>query len=188
MRLVHFRPSKRHSPRRRSKSRSRARRPSRRRSYRRNPSRSGGKGLALRGMLSPSNFAQIAAVTVGLVGGAKVGGIIYDKVFTNGGMSSFRKFAGLATFALGVFAASKTRNALAQKAAVGVSAAGVYDLIAQNLPSAGLKPVSGDTIDMNGIDLVGEGGDSVYAGGDTIDVSGNMTELVGDDDSDRIYG
>jgi len=188
MRLVHFRPSKRHSARRRSKSRGRARRPSKRRSYRRNPSRAGGKGLALRSVLSPSNFAQIAAVTVGFVGGAKVGGIIYDKAFSSGALSGFRRFAGFVTFALGAFAASKTKNGLAQKAAAGMSAAGVYDLIAQNLPSAGLKPVSGDTIDMNGIDLVGEGNDSVYAGGDTIDVSGNMTELVGDDDSDRIYG
>lgn len=187
MRLVHFRPSKRHSKSRRHKSRAR-RSHSKRRSYRRNPSRSGGKGMALRNVLSPSNFAQIAAVTIGFVGGAKVGGMIYDKAFTSGALSGFRRFAGFVTFALGAFAASKTKNGLAQKAAAGMSAAGVYDLIAQNLPSAGLKPVSGDTIDMNGIDLVGEGSDSVYAGGDTIDVSGNMTELVGDDDSDRIYG
>lgn len=186
MRLVHFRPSKRHSARRRSKGRAR-RSPSRRRSYRRNPSRGGGRGLALRSVLSPSNFMQIAAVTVGFVGGAKVGGIIYDKAFATGALSGFRRFAGLVTFALGAFAASKTKNGLAQKAAAGMSAAGVYDLIAQNLPSAGLKPVSGDTIDMNGIDLVGDS-DSIYAGGDSIDVSGNMTELVGDDDSDRIYG
>lgn len=187
MRLVHFRPSKRHAVKRRHKSRVR-RTSSKRRSYRRNPSRSGGsRGMALGKILSPSNFMQIGAVTVGFVAGAKVGGMIYDKAFATGALSGFRRFAGLVTFALGAFAASKTKNGLAQKAAAGMSAAGVYDLIAQNLPSAGLKPVSGDTIDMNGIDLVGDN-DSVYAGGDSIDVSGNMTELVGDDDSDRIYG
>lgn len=188
MRLVHFRPSKRHSIRRRSRSKSRSRRVSKRRSYRRNPAMAVRRsGFGLKSVLSPSNFMQIASVTVGFVAGAKVGGMIYDKAFATGPMAAFRKFAGLVTFALGAFAASKTKNALAQKAAAGMSAAGVYDLIAQNLPSAGLKPVSGDTIDMNGIDLVGDD-TNVYAGGDTIDVSGNMTELVGDDDSDRIYG
>jgi hypothetical protein len=187
MRLVHFRPSKRHSK-KRHKRNPRHRSHSKRRSYRRNPSRSGSsRGMALRNVLSPSNFLQIGSVTLGFVAGAKVGGMIYDKAFATGALSGFRRFAGLVTFALGAFAASKTKNGLAQKAAAGMSAAGVYDLIAQNLPSAGLKPVSGDTIDMNGIDLVGDDS-GVYAGGDSIDVSGNMTELVGDDDSDRIYG
>ena len=75
---------------------------------------------------------------------------------------------------------------MVKKAAAGMSAAGVYDLIAQNFSAAGLKPVSGDTIDMNGIDLVGDT-DSVYAG-DTIDVSGDMTELVGDEEAnDGVY-
>lgn len=171
MRLVHFRPSKRHS--RRGKSRRHASRRRSHRRYRRNPSRGGG---ALRTVLSPSNFIQITAVTVGFIGGAKVGGMIYDKVVP----SSMRRFAGLATFALGAFAASKVKNDMVKKAAAGMSAAGVYDLIAQNFSAAGLKPVSGDTIDMNGIDLVGDDG-RVYAG-DTIDVSGDMTELVGDDE------
>lgn len=181
MRLVHFRPSKRHSKRSTSR-RAKARRPSKRRSYRRNPSRSMSRGGgALRSVLSPSNFIQITAVTVGFIGGAKVGAMIYDKVVP----ASLRKFAGLVTFALGAFGASKLKNDMAKKAMAGMSASGIYDLISQNLPSAGLKPVSGDTIDMNGIDLVGD--DGVYAGGDTIDVSGNMTELVGDDESDRIY-
>ena len=76
MRLVHFRPSKRHS-RRRGKARHSKRRSSRR--YRRNPSRG---GSALRTVLSPSNFMQITAVTVGFIGGAKAGGMIYDKVVT----------------------------------------------------------------------------------------------------------
>lgn len=182
MRLVHFRPSKRHSK-RRTHRRAKAHRSSKRRSYRRNPSRSGGsRGASLKSVLSPSNFIQVTSVAVGFVGGAKLGGMIYDKVVP----ASMRKFAGLVTFALGAFASAKMKNDMAKKAAVGLSVAGIYDLIAQNLPSAGLKPVSGDTIDMNGIDLVGD--DGVYAGGDTIDVSGNMTELVGDDDGDRIYG
>jgi len=176
MRLVHFRPSKRHS-RRRGKSRSSKRRTTRR--YRRNPSRGGG---ALRTVLSPSNFMQITAVTVGFIGGAKVGGMIYDKAVP----ASMRRFAGLVTFALGAFAASKVKNDMVKKAAAGMSAAGVYDLIAQNFSAAGLKPVSGDTIDMNGIDLVGDN-DRVYAG-DTIDVSGDMTELVGDEEAnDGVY-
>ncbi len=185
MRLVHFRPSKRHSARRGKsrKGRSNPRRSSRRK-YRRNPS--GGARRSLKTILSPSNFMQIASVTVGFVGGAKIGGMIYDKVFSTGALSTFRRFAGFATFALGAFAASKTKNGLAQKAAAGMSAAGVYDLIAQNLPSAGLKPVSGDTISMHGnVELVGDD-DRSYAG-DSIDVSGDMTELVGDDGGDRIY-
>jgi len=170
MRLVHFRPSKRHS-RRKGKARHSKRRSSRR--YRRNPSRG---GSALRTVLSPSNFMQITAVTVGFIGGAKAGGMIYDKVVP----ASMRRFAGLVTFALGAFAASKVKNDMVKKAAAGMSAAGVYDLIAQNFSAAGLKPVSGDTIDMNGIDLVGD--DSRVYAGDTIDVSGDMTELVGDDE------
>lgn len=181
MRLVHFRPSKRHAPRR---SKAHRKNPSRksRRSYRRNPS------PTLKAMLSPSNFLQIGAVTVGFVGGAKIGGMIYDKAFSTGALSGFRRFAGLVTFAIGVFGASKTKNALGQKAAAGMSAAGIYDLIAQNLPSAGLKPVSGDTISMRGnVDLVGDDDMRTYAG-DTIDVSGDMTELVGDDaDHDGVY-
>jgi len=176
MRLVHFRPSKRHS-RRRGKSRSSKRRTTRR--YRRNPSRGGG---ALRTVLSPSNFMQITAVTVGFIGGAKAGGMIYDKAVP----ASMRRFAGLVTFALGAFAASKVKNDMVKKAAAGMSAAGVYDLIAQNFSAAGLKPVSGDTIDMQGIDLVGDN-DRVYAG-DSIDVSGDMTELVGDEEAnDGVY-
>ncbi len=175
MRLVHFRPSKRHSK-RRSKARRHTKRRVSRRGYRRNPSRSSRGGSALRTVLSPSNFMQITAVTVGFIGGAKAGGMIYDKAVP----ASMRRFAGLITFALGAFAASKVKNDMVKKAAAGMSAAGVYDLIAQNFSAAGLKPVSGDTIDMNGIDLVGES-DRVYAG-DTIDVSGDMTELVGDDE------
>lgn len=174
MRLVHFRPSKRHT--KRSKGRNSRRGKSRgRRGYRRNPSGGG----ALRSVLSPSNFMQITAVTVGFIGGAKAGGMLYDKVVP----ASMRRFAGLVTFALGAFAASKVKNDMVKKAAAGMSAAGVYDLIAQNFSAAGLKPVSGDTIDMNGIDLVGD--DSRVYAGDTIDVSGDMTELVGDDEGEN---
>lgn len=182
MRLVHFHPKKRHTPARRKSSHRRnpARRKSHGRKYRHNPG-----GAALKKVLSPSNFLQIGAVTVGFVVGAKGGGMIYDKAFATGALSGVRRFAGFVTFALGAFAASATKNPLAQKAAAGVSAAGVYDLIAQNLPSAGLKPVSGDTISMRGVDLVGDD-NRVYAG-DTIDVSGDMTELVGDDEMDSVY-
>lgn len=181
MRLVHFKKSRRHKSPSRSKSRSSAKSPRR---YRRNPSAAG-----LKQILSPSNFMQIGSVTVGFVGGAKVGGMIYNKLFSGtGALAKFRRFAGLATFALGTFAAGKVKNDLAKKAAAGIAAAGIYDLIAQNVPQAGLKPVNGDSIDMNGVDLVGDGESSVYAGGgDTVDVSGDMTELVGSSD-DSIYG
>lgn len=176
MRLIHYKPKKYSR---------KARRSGKSRRFRRNPSMGG----QLRQVFAPSQFAQIGSVTVGFIAGAKGGGMIYDNVFKGAALSKVRRFAGLVTFGLGVFAASKIKNDLARKAAAGFSAAGIYDLVAQNLPAAGLKPVSGDTIDMTGnVDLVGEGGsDSVYAG-DTIDVSGNMTELVGDDDGDRIYG
>lgn len=177
MRLIHYKPKKYSRNPRRSRGRSRR--------FRRNPAIGG----QLRRVFAPSQFAQIGSVTVGFVAGAKGGGMLYDKVFSGAALSKVRRFAGLVTFGLGVFAASKVKNDLARKAAAGFSAAGIYDLIAQNLPAAGLKPVSGENIDMNGnIDLVGEGEtDRMYAG-DTIDVSGSMTELVGDDGEDRIYG
>lgn len=135
--------------------------------------------------MSPSNFIQIAAVTLGFIGGAKGGAIMYDKLFSgSSALAKVRRFAGLATFAIATFAATKIKNPTLKVATSGVAAAGIYDLIAQNFAAAGLKPVSGDVIDLEGVDLVGEG--DVYAG-DSVDVSGDMTELVGDD-SDRIYG
>lgn len=171
MRLVHFKPRRRHKV-------SRRRKTSRRR-YRRNP-------VALKKLFAPSAFVQVGSVTVGFIGGAKVGGVIYDKLFGgSGALSKFRRFAGLVTFGLGAYGATKLKGAVAQKAMAGVSAAGIYDLIAQNVPQVGLKPVSGDTIDMSGVDLVGTGDDRVYAG-DTIDVSGDMTELVGAE-NDSVY-
>lgn len=174
MRLIHFKPSRRH------KRNPHRRHGARRRSYRRNP-------VALRKLFAPSAFVQIGSITVGFVGGAKVGGMIYNKLFSGTGMlSKARRFAGLVTFGLGAWGASVLKGDMAKKAMAGVSAAGIYDLIAQNVPQAGLKPVNGDTIDMTGVDLVGED-DRVYAGGgETIDVSGDMTELVGADE-DRIY-
>lgn len=176
MRLIHFRPKKRHARKAVSKRRKAPRR------YRRNPG-----GAMLKSALSPSNFIQIASVTVGFVGGAKLGGMIYDKAFSTGALAKLRRFAGLVTFALGAIGASKVKNPMVQKAMAGVSAAGVYDLIAQNLPAAGLKPVSGENIDMSGVDLVGDGENSSVYAGESIDVSGDMTELVGDE-SESIYG
>lgn len=190
MRLISFRPrSKKRfksrkkfhliNPRRKGKRHSLKR-------YRRNPSRAA-MGKSLKSIFSPPVFMQAAYVTIGFGAGAKIGGMIYDKMFS-GSLSKLRRFAGLVTFGLGAFAASKVRQPALKTGASGVSAAGIYDLFAQNLPAAGLKPISGATIDMSGVDLVGDD-DRVYAGygGDTIDVSGDMTELVGEDSEDRIY-
>lgn len=162
--------------------------PSRHRRFRRNP------GVNFKAIMAPSNFMQIGSVAVGFVAGAKVGGMIYNKLFEGtGALAKVRRFAGLVTFVLGGAVSALIKNDLARKAGMGIAVAGVYDLIAQNAPGAGLKPVNGDTVDIAGgnrVDLVGDG---AYAqdddmDGDTINVSGDMTDLVGDDaEADRIY-
>lgn len=188
MRLFNFRSSRRrfrsNPRRRRGRSRGFRRNPSHGRRYRRNPS------VNFKRIMAPSNFVQIGSVTVGFVAGAKVGGMIYNRMFSGtGALAKVRRFAGLVTFALGGAISALVKNDLARKAGLGVAVAGVYDLIAQNAPQAGLKPVNGDTIDVNGVDLVGD--DRVYdegMDGETISVSGDMTDLVGDDaEADRIY-
>jgi hypothetical protein len=176
MRLIHFKSRKRHRRNPSRRHRGHARR------YRRNPA-------ALKQILNPTNFMQIGSVTVGFVAGAKVGGMIYNKFFGTGPGAKVRRFAGLVTFALGTFAAGKVRNDNLKKAAAGLAAAGIYDLIAQNIPQAGLKPVNGETISVRGVDLVGnDPAEDDDMEGETISVSGDMTELVGDEmDGDRIY-
>lgn len=188
MRMFHFK-SRRRNP---FKGRSRrhhggGRKRFRHRRFRRNP------GVNFKAIMAPSNFMQIGSVAVGFVAGAKVGGMIYNKLFEGtGALAKVRRFAGLVTFVLGGAVSALIKNDLARKAGMGIAVAGVYDLIAQNAPGAGLKPVNGDTVDIAGnrVDLVGDGAydQNDDLDGDTINVSGDMTDLVGDDaEADRIY-
>lgn len=140
--------------------------------YRHNPA-------SLKQIMKPQNFIDIALVTAGLVGGAKVQKMIFDtELFTTGSLKSVRSFAGLLSFIAGTAVTLSVRNNAVKKLGVGIAAAGIYDLVASNVSMLGLKPLAGDTITMG----------KDYLVGDTISVAGDMTELVGDEEQhDSVY-
>jgi hypothetical protein len=151
---------------------------SRSRRYRRNPA-------ALKAIMSKDNAMNIGGVAVGFLVGAKTAKTIYGFVPAN-----FRKFGGLLGFALGTVAAGFVKNPIAKKVAAGFAASGIYDLVAQNVKTAQGPFVAplGDTISMGDDDaLVGDDVDP-RMDGDTINMSGDMTELVGDDGDNAVYG
>lgn len=187
MRLVHFKPRHKKSHKRHGRSMSKYRRnPGRRRHYRHNPA-------ALKAILNPQSAMGIGGVAVGFIGGAKLGKMIFgSSLFTTGPLKGVRRFAGLVTFALGAFAASKVKGDAVKKVAMGVAASGVYDIFAQNIPQIGITPISGESIDVRGAgyDLVGDDPmqNDEDMEGESINVNGDMTELVGDDmEGDSIY-
>ena len=157
------------NPHRRSRGRSR---------YRRNPA-------ALKAVLSKDNAMNIGGVAVGFIAGAKGGKTIYGFLPAN-----FRKYGGLLGFAIGTIAAGFVKNAFAKKAAAGFAASGIYDLIAQNVKIQGKDFIAplGETITMGDDDaLVGDDVDP-RMDGESVDMSGDMTELVGDDGDNSVYG
>ena len=165
MRLIKFRSHRKH------------RKSNPKRHHRRNGRRHRRHNPSLKALLSPSSLMSSVAVAGGFIIGNKV-----SKMAIGYLPVSIQKFGGALIFVLGAFAASKAKGDLAKKAAAGVAASGIYNLVANMMPSL----VSGETISMNGVELVGN--DSMYAG-ETISVSGDMTELVGDgDDDSRVYG
>jgi len=179
MRLIHFKAKRhhkkaRHNPKHRSH---------KRRHYRRNP-------VSLKKILSPSVAISALALAGGFIAGNKIGGMVFAKL-----PASMRRFAGLLSLIGGGFLASKAKNQHAKSAIAGLTASGAYDLLAMNVPQLKIAALSGETIDVSGnVQLVGDS-QSVYAGdsqsvyaGETIDVSGDMTELVGDDGDDSVYG
>lgn len=145
--------------------------------HRRNPS------PKLKAILQPHNFLSIAAVAGGLVGGAKLQNMVFAMPMFP---ASVRRFGGLLTFVAGTVITLGAKKDVVKKLGMGVSAAGIYDVFAQNIPQLALKPL-GTSFDLSGKDYL-VGGNVQLVGGTTIDMAGgDMTELVGEDADDRIY-
>lgn len=143
----------------------------RRKAYRRNP-------IAIKKVISKQNLMTVATLGIGFVGGIKAHKYINNMSF----LADYRRFTGLIPFVIGTLVALKGKKQSIKNIGAGVSLAGFYDLITQNVPQLKLAPVegvdiednySGTVVDVNGqvVDLQGQ---DVVVGEDTV---------VGEDDS-----
>lgn len=134
----------------------------RRRSYRRNPALPN----ILRAFRMP-NLIDVAGVTTGFIVGVKATKFITQPVF----MQNIRRFAGFVHIAIGFVLAGMGRQAFIKRMGAGFAAAGMYDLITQNIPQLALSP-------MEGVDL--ELGQDIPPD-NTLEVVGDNMEVVGAD-------
>ena len=149
------------------------------RSYRRNP-------VAIRKAFSRDNVVSTVALTGGFIVGVKAQKYINGMEF----MARYRKFSGLVPFLLGTMVAVRGKGKAVKFAGSGVAAAGVYDLLTQNIPQLGLAPVEGVDVDYsdeyadyNGVDIDMDGSDddAMIVGDDEVIVGDDDEVVVGDD-------
>jgi hypothetical protein len=139
----------------------------RRRSYKRNPA-------VLKQAFSAQNIKTIGAIGIGFVGGIKAHKYINDI----DALAKYRKFTGVIPFILGTVIAVKGKKKLVKDAGTGLSLAGLYDLVTQNIPQLNLQTVEGVDID-----------DESYYDGTAVDLDGTVVDLEGEDyDDDLVMG
>lgn len=133
--------------------------PSRRLRRRRNPSRSGGRKLF--GFIDTNLLMSFALGGAGFVATVKFINPQLAKLAimapTAEGPSWANRLKGLAYIAASLFAIAKVKNRVVRDLAIGVGVAGAYDVIAQNIPQAGLASLSGMDYSLVGYDpMLGE--------------------------------
>ncbi len=131
--------------------------PSRRRRWtrRRNPSRSGGRKLF--GFIDTNLLMSFALGGAGFVATVKFINPQLAKLKVmapqaNGTASWANRLKGLAYIAASLFAIAKVKNRVVRDLAIGVGVAGAYDVIAQNIPQAGLASLNGMDYSLVGYD------------------------------------
>lgn len=153
-----------------------------RRSFRRNPSRSGGRKLF--GFIDTNLLMSFALGGAGFVATVKFINPQLAKLQVmapkaDGTASWTNRLKGLAYIAASLFAIAKVKNRVVRDLAIGVGVAGAYDVIAQNIPQAGLASLNGMDYSLVGYDPMGadvspfdlanlNGADASLMGQDTI--------------------
>ena len=142
----------------------------RRSSFRRNPAAV--SVATLKGAFSQANLMNVGGIAGGFILGVKATQFIVKPEF----MKNMRKFAGAVHVLAGFILGAVGKKPIMRSLGMGVAAAGVYDLITQNVPQLKLSPISGVDLDSNE--------DSDMSGADVVDFEGadaGMIEVVGAD-------
>lgn len=143
-----------------------SRRPRARRGYRRNP-----MGLALPGLnklVNKALFMNGLLVFGGLVAGIKGAKYINLIPFVN----QYPRFHGLVHLAVAALVAAKGKSQKAYSVALGIAAAGMWDLATKNFPTMFALPSP------MGVDIMGE---EINGAEIAAEIAGEGEEVVGDD-------
>lgn len=155
--------------------------PSRRRHLRRrNPSRSGGRKLF--GFIDTNLLMSFALGGAGFVATVKFINPQLAKLSimapqTDGTASWANRLKGLAYIAGSLFAIAKVKNRVVRDLAIGVGVAGAYDVIAQNIPQAGLASLNGMDYSLVGYDPMG----ADVSPSDLANLNGADASMMGED-------
>jgi hypothetical protein len=132
-----------------------------RRRYKRNP-------IAIKQIFNKGQIIKVASIGAGFVGAIKAQKYVNSMAF----LAKYRRFTGIIPMVAGLLLVLKGRKEMVKSLGTGVSLAGLYDLVTQNIPQLKLSPVEGVDLDMDGLAL--------DVNGEVIDLQGE-TQLVGDD-------
>lgn len=147
---------------------------------RRNPSSRGGKKLL--GFIDTGLVLSFVIGAAGFVGTVKfinpaVAKLSFLQANADGTLPIAAKLKGAAYIFLSLFGVAKIKNRMVRDALIGVGVAGAYDLIALNVPSAGLASLGGMDYSLVGYDPMGLDVSSM----DLRNLNGVDTSLMGQD-------